>query len=140
MNDLKLARRMQQQILGPRRFMAACGCVGIAALYFPKKPWVYVEDWAGEPCRTADCFAAHLPLAGWYDQETGARVPKERFYEAWLKVTKRCDKYIVIRTKHPDYNYLVAEDGDIGLGEVHMPRPKKQEPTWPPKMGELFKK
>lgn len=139
MDDLKLARRMQQQILGPRRFMAACGCVGIVALYFPKKPWVYVEEWLGG-IHLWPGGLSHLPPVGWYDQETGAQVQKERFYEAWLKVTKRCDKYIVIGTKHPDYNYLVAENGDIGLGEVHMPRPKKQEPTWPPKMGELFRK
>jgi hypothetical protein len=141
MDDLKLARVMQQQILGPKRFMAACGCVGVAAIYFPKKPWVFVEEWV-TVCLWKDCYTAHLPVAGWYDKETAKPVPKEQFYEVWKKFPKRCDEYIVLNGGHPDFKYLVAQDGAIGLGTVHIPQPKKQEPKeveWPPKMRELFK-
>jgi hypothetical protein len=140
-DDFKLASLMQQQILGPGRFMAACGCVGIAALYFPKKSWVYVEDLV-RACLTTNCVTARLPLACWYDKKTAMPVPKEQFQAAWATYPKRCDEYIVLNGGHPDHKYLVSQDGGIGLGTVHFPRSKQEpkESEWPPKMGELFKK
>lgn len=136
MNDEKIARRMQQQILGPRRFMAACGCVGIVELYFPKKPWVYVEDWSGEPCQSVDWSTAtspHLPTSGWYDKETSALVPEEQFMQAWMALKDR-GKSVVSSGRD---KYYICADGTINL-EVW--RPRKEEVQWPPKMGELFKK
>ena len=44
MNELRTARALQNSILGPRRFMRHCGCVGRVLLYYPKRPWVYVDS------------------------------------------------------------------------------------------------
>lgn len=133
MDNVDIARRMQQQILGPKRFMTACGCIGGVLLYYPKKPWVFVDQWFSY------CTGAWSEK-GWFNKETGQRVTKEELHEAWRTACKRCDEFVVLG-KAP-WPFLMAKDGDIGMGPVHMPNPnpKKPEETWPPKMGEIFKK
>ncbi len=150
MTDIKTAQALQRSILGPRRFMRHCGCIGHVRLYYPKRPWIYV-DGAVSSCsfgfNNQLLEVPHLKT-GWYNKETDDLVSAEQLKEAWDKARRQNGRVTI---KDGAFEYWIAPDGDIGVAQLPITEGVGKEEAqqwvvdsmgtrWQPTMSEAFKK